>query len=130
MAPFRYRRNSEYDRRHCSYYHRLNIRSFYHHSHYDQYNSYSRPLLPRNNIHYSILQSNYNYNNNNTNNTGQNIHNNNNPVNGRRWRRIVWDALKKTSSTVGSEISNVITNNIVEFGIAIISAYISNYMFG
>eukprot|EP01083_Nonionella_stella_P021845 60473_1 len=120
MAPFRPRRNNrhcEYDhwRRHSSFHTRLNIRSF-HHGMDNNHNSYSRPLLPRNN---RVMM--YSNNTKDTSDPHQNGR--------RRWTSIVWDALKTSGSNIGTEFAAVVTSNLVEFGVAVISAYISNFMF-
>ena len=120
MAPFRRRRNYDDWRRNHSFGRRLNLRSFHHPSgDLNDYNSYLRPLLPRNHRNYVISQSNSN----------EQPHQNN-PEPARRFRNIVWNALSHSASNLRTELINVVTTHIVEFGVAVISAYISNFVFG
>jgi len=112
MSPIRHRRNNN-----NQFHRRLNMRSFHHPSvDLNDYNSYLRPLLPRNYRNYSHLSSQQQHQSNPQSDTG--------------WRHIVWNALNNTASNLRNEIVNVVTTHVVEFGVAVISAYISNFVLG
>ena len=123
----RHRRNdarySEW-RRNCSWNRRLSIGSFEDNNHH----SYSRPLLRRNSTRYNYTNYNYSEINMQSNADPQN----NVIPNGARgkWRNVAWNLVSKSMSNVKSELINVVTSNLVEFAVAVVTAYVSNWMFG
>lgn len=129
MSPMRRRRNCNQNEnawgRNSSFHRRLNMRSFHHPSvDLNDRNSYLRPLLPRNYRNYSNVQSHINHRRRQGN---ANEHAGNGSTG---WRHIVWNALNNSATSLRNELVNVVTTHVVEFGVAVISAYISNFMFG
>ena len=130
----RHRRgDSKYNdwRRNCSWNRRLNLGSFGDgYSNQRNNNTYSRPLLPRNQHHFrpQIIENNYH--------EQIDLHGNNDknkiiPKGARgKWRQIAWNLLRNSASNLSSEIANVVTSNLVEFGVAVVTAYISQWFFG
>ena len=135
MAPApsstRYRRCRSYDsyegRRRHSFHRRLSLNTFREPPDRHEFANtlFSRPLLPRNPIRYGHDEYTEQESNENAL-RGARLNGN---ISGRgRWRDIVWNALKKGAANIGTEFVNVVTANIVEFGVAVVSAYVSNYL--
>merc|ERR1719203_2438980 len=131
MAPphstMRHRRTRSYDpwsgRHRHSFNRRLSLNTFREPSERDIFAravfSRSRPLLPRNHIRYGLNDySRERY--------GARLSNEH--ISGSGWRDIVWNALRRGASNISSEFVNVVTANIVEFGVAVVTAYVSNYI--
>ena len=105
-------------RRNCQWNRRLKLRSSFDDK--DDINSH-RLLLPRNvNNNYYHMQS----NNDKTtyvlpDKEGQ-----------QKWRNVALNLVSKSIGNIKSELVNVVTSNIVEFAVAVVTAYASNWVFG
>lgn len=135
MAPSptisRYRRCRSYDsyngRPRRSFHRRLSLNTFHDPSERDQlsHSLFSRPLLPRNPIRYGHCEFVSSYSSNED--LLREAQSNGKRTGSGRWRDIVWNALRKSARNIGNEFVNVVTANIVEFGVAVVTAYVSNY---
>ena len=113
-------------RRNCSWNRRLTLGTADDNKNY----SYSRPLLPRNKFKYNNHYQRENHNENNW--RSENDSKSNVIPKGARgkWRKVAWKLLTHSVGNIKSELINVVTSNLVEFAVAVVTAYVSNWFLG